>query len=217
MAYQNFDEDDHHYNRKLGRHIYGVLSLQLIVATLLVVGTYYSPDMVDVMVDNSWIFMLCLVVSAGIVMVAFCFKHFARKHHRADFLYLVFTASFGLLMANLTIFFNPWYVLSGILIVTGVAISLAVYSFSSRNHFKDMAALLVGLVVGGLVMLFDFWYLIPFELYYLVAYSVVVVGCALHLVVNGQVVIREGRHHLKHKHFALGALLLYVDWFGFCC
>lgn len=217
-GYQNFDyDDDDHYNRKLGRFMYAALSLQLGVATLISLSTYYSHRMRNYLSDEEWLLTVSLIISGAILVLSICFKHFMRKHHRANFLLIAFAVSFGVFVACLTEFFEMKYILSAVLVANGIALGLTVYSFSSRKHFKPAAGLLVGVIVGALVLIFDFYYLIGFNLFIVLGYVAFIVIFSLHLVVNGQILTREDRYKLKHKHFALATLFLYIDYFGICC
>ncbi|XP_069165518.1 protein lifeguard 4-like isoform X2 [Procambarus clarkii] len=129
------------------RKVYGLLSVQLLVTTVVAAAFAYTPVLREAIHANPWMLIMCLPLAIGLLIAL----HVKRHHVPINFMLLAaFTVIEAITVGVAVSMYDAEVVVKAFsltLIITG---GLTAYTFQTKRDFTNMGA---GLVIGLLVMI----------------------------------------------------------------
>lgn len=129
------------------RKVYGLLSVQLLVTTVVAAAFAYTPVLREAIHANPWMLIMCLPLTIGLLIAL----HVKRHHVPINFMLLAaFTVIEAITVGVAVSMYDAEVVVKAFsltLIITG---GLTAYTFQTKRDFTNMGA---GLVIGLLVMI----------------------------------------------------------------
>jgi FtsH-binding integral membrane protein len=137
------------------RKVYGLLSIQLSITTLIGAALILTPGVKEMVQANSWMLFPAFILSFGL-LIALQVK---RKVHPTNLILLAaFTVVEAYTVGVLVTFFDKLVVVQAFFLTAAVVVGLTAFTFQTKRDFSNMgAALFTGLIVlimGGFLQLF---------------------------------------------------------------
>jgi FtsH-binding integral membrane protein len=159
-------ESDFNYNNnvagaskhiRLGfmRKVYGLLSVQLTITTLIGAVCLFTPGVKELVQGNSWVLFPAFIFSLGLLVAL----HIKRKETPINLILLAaFTVVEAYTVGVLVTFFDQGVVIQAFFLTAAVVIGLTAFTFQTKRDFSNIGAALytalLVLVLGGFMNLF---------------------------------------------------------------
>ena len=147
-------------NPRLGfiRKVYGILSAQLALTTLICSFAVTSKGFQAFMIGNIWLLFLVVILSFAILIPLACCKSVARQVPINYYLLAGFTFCEGYLVGFICIEYEPMTVLQAAIMTTALVFTLTAYAFTTKTDFTVytgiMLCFLVCLLLFGIFLMF---------------------------------------------------------------
>ncbi|KAK4294098.1 hypothetical protein Pmani_033248 [Petrolisthes manimaculis] len=129
------------------RKVYGLLSVQLMVTTVVAATFAYTPVLRDTIHTNPWIIMMCLPVAIGLMIAL----HVKRHHVPINYVLLTaFTVVEAITVGVVVSMYEAEVVIKAFVMTLVITISLTAYTFQTKRDFTNMG---LGLVIGLMTMI----------------------------------------------------------------
>ncbi|XP_023338547.1 protein lifeguard 4 [Eurytemora carolleeae] len=127
------------------RKVYGLLSIQLSITTLIGAALILTPGVKEMVQANSWMLFPAFFLSFGL-LIALQVK---RKVHPTNLILLAaFTVVEAYTVGVLVTFFDKLVVVQAFFLTAAVVVGLTIFTFQTKRDFSNMgAALFTGLIV----------------------------------------------------------------------
>ncbi len=137
------------------RKVYGLLSVQLLMTTLIASVCLFNPAVKGLIHENPWLIVLALILS----MVLLVALHIKRKESPANLILLAaFTAVQAYTVGVVVTFFEVNVVIQAFFLTSAVVVGLTAFTFQSKRDFSSRGTgLLAGLwilILGGFLQIF---------------------------------------------------------------
>lgn len=196
------------------KKVYAILSAQLAV-TLAIIGVFMIPSVQKFSADNSWLYILAMVVSFVVVftLICPCCPDDMRRKAPGNFILLgVFTLAEGFMMGTLASHFNISELMIAVGVTSAVALALTIFAFQTKIDFTVIggilfAVLTVFLLCGLIALLFSATRTIR-----LVYCAIGAIIFSVHIVYDTQLMIGgEHKYALSPEEYIFASLKLYLD------
>lgn len=129
------------------RKVYGLLSVQLLVTTV-VAGTFaYTPVLRDAIHSNPWVVMLCLPIAIGLLIAL----HVKRHHVPINYVLLTaFTVVEAVTVGVVVSMYEAQVVIKAFVMTLVITVTLTAYTFQTKRDFTHMG---LGLIIGLMTMI----------------------------------------------------------------
>ncbi|XP_066968269.1 protein lifeguard 4-like [Macrobrachium rosenbergii] len=185
------------------RKVYGLLSVQLMVTTVVAAAFAYTPVLRDTIHANQWLLLVSIFLSFGLLIAL----HVKRHHVPINFFLLGgFTIVEAITVGVAISMYDAEVVLKAFALTLVITAGLTAYTFQTKRDFTKMGAgLLIGLmVVIGLGMMNIFLGSNGLEL--AVAGGSALIFC-LFIVFDTQMMMKK----LSPEEYILATINLYLD------
>lgn len=137
------------------RKVYGILSTQLFVTTVVTAFTMFTPAAKLYISQNHWMVMVAFFMSLGL-LIALMVK---RRETPTNYILLsLFTLVQAYTVAVVVSFYDQLAVLQAFLLTMGVTVGLTLYTFQTKRDFSawgaGLFAFLTVLMVGSMLQFF---------------------------------------------------------------
>jgi len=132
------------------RKVYGLLSVQLAMTTLIAAVMLFTPQIKTLVHDNTWLLMVAFIASFGLLFALFVKS---REHPTNLILLAAFTVVEAYTIGVLVTFYDVAVVVQAFFLTAGVVAGLTAFTFQTKRDFSSWGAgLFAGLwvlIIGG--------------------------------------------------------------------
>ncbi len=119
------------------RKVYGLLSIQLALTTLIASVCLFTPQIKTLVHDNSWLLMVAFI-SSFVLLFALFVK--SRDHPTNLILLAAFTVAEAYTVAVLVTFYDKAVVIQAFFLTAGVVAGLTAFTFQTKRDFSSWGA-----------------------------------------------------------------------------
>ena len=215
-TYENMDEDvseqQIQQSIRLGfiRKVYGIISFQLLITTIVVYFSIYNHFLSTFMVSNPGFIYLMIFGVLFTEIPIFCCPSVASKVPLNYVLLLIFTLCESYIVAYTTLFYEPLSVLMCAGITLALVLGLTLYAIFTKT---DMT-----LWGGGLVCLSVIFFILSIiGIFYSSLFYQTLLNCcglflfSIYLMYDVQLVIGKNKNLISADQYIIGALMIYID------
>ena len=196
------------------RKVYGILTAQLLLTTIFVLISVFAEGYQDFVLDNIWLFIVCIVLSIVVLCVLFFVPDLHRTVPYNYALLLLFTILEGYTISCLTAFYDPETVALAAGCTAGLAFLLTLYAVFTKTDFTMLGGFMICLSFGLLIFGFVFIFIGHSNVYRLIFCPIAIVCYGIFLVYDTQLIVGEKRHKIGYDDYVLGSVSLYIDIVG---
>ncbi|VDI16686.1 uncharacterized protein MGAL_10B046076, partial [Mytilus galloprovincialis] len=137
------------------RKVYGILSAQILLSTI-VAGVIYSSETATAFVQtNNWMLLVALIGSLGLIFALMVYRHQTPTNY---ILLTVFTLMEAYSVGVVVTFYEVQSVIEAFMLTFAVTAGLTIYTLQSKRDFSSMgaglfAALMI-LIIAGMMQIF---------------------------------------------------------------
>ncbi|XP_063442863.1 protein lifeguard 4-like [Mytilus edulis] len=137
------------------RKVYGILSAQILLSTI-VAGVIYSSETATTFVQtNNWMLLVALIGSLGLIFALMVYRHQTPTNY---ILLTVFTLMEAYSVGVVVTFYEVQSVIEAFMLTFAVTAGLTIYTLQSKRDFSSMgaglfAALMI-LIIAGMMQIF---------------------------------------------------------------
>jgi FtsH-binding integral membrane protein len=192
------------------RKVYGILSAQMLLTTLMCVLSITIPAYAEFQIANRALLYVCLFGTIAIMIALCCFNHLARKVPTNYILLTLFTLFEGYIVSAICATTKPEIVLMAAVMTCAVTIALTIYAFTTKTDFTMLGGLLF---VGSCIMLlFGIFLMFTHNKVLYIIYSCLgVFFYSIYLIYDTQLIVGDKSRSIGLDDYIYGALMLYVD------
>lgn len=129
------------------RKVYGLLSMQLLVTTVVAATFAYTPVLRDTVHANPWLLILSLFLAIGLLIAL----HVKRHHVPINFILLgAFTVVESMAVGVAVSMYEAEVVVKAFVLTLVITGGLTAYTFQTKRDFTNIGA---GLLIGLLIMI----------------------------------------------------------------
>jgi len=209
------DEDDlkqvwtSHFKGQFARRVFFHLTLLMAFNVILI---YLSAKWIKLQYEiatHSKIFWIAVLTFATLLVLLTCLRFLTRRFPINYLLFLAFGFSQAWILTRLAIKTNYLHVLIPVCIMFSLMLTLVIYSNIVRDGFSPLlATVFLILSAVGVVLLFDYYYVIGYKIYFSVIFTVFI---GIYIIFDTGHIIKQRRFDLQHDDYIFVALVLYVD------
>ncbi|XP_042869294.1 protein lifeguard 4-like [Penaeus japonicus] len=119
------------------RKVYGLLSVQLLVTTVVAATCAYTPVLKDTIHANPWLLIMCLPLALGVLIAL----HVKRHHVPINFLLLgAFTIIESITVGVAVSMYEAESVVKVFVLTLAITFGLTAYTFQTKRDFTKMGA-----------------------------------------------------------------------------
>ena len=192
------------------RKVYGIISFQLLITTIVVYFSIYNQFLNRFMISNPGFNYLCFFGVLFTEIPIFCCPSVASKVPLNYVLLLIFTLCESYLVAYMTLIYEPLSVLMCAGITLALVLGLTLYAIFTKT---DMT-----LWGGGLVCLSVIFFILSLiGIFYRSLFYQTLLNCcglflfSLYLMYDTQLVIGKNKILISTDQYIIGALMIYID------
>ncbi|CAG2233085.1 LFG [Mytilus edulis] len=132
------------------RKVYGILSAQILLSTI-VAGVIYSSETATTFVQtNNWMLLVALIGSLGLIFALMVYRHQTPTNY---ILLTVFTLMEAYSVGVVVTFYEVQSVIEAFMLTFAVTAGLTIYTLQSKRDFSSMgaglfAALMILIIAG---------------------------------------------------------------------
>ncbi|KAG7154772.1 protein lifeguard 4-like [Homarus americanus] len=129
------------------RKVYGLLSVQLLVTTVVAAAFAYTPVLRQTIHTNPWMLILCLPLTLGLLVAL----HVKRHHVPINFMLLAaFTVVEAITVGVAVSMYEAEVVVKAFVMTLIITGGLTAYTFQTKRDFTSMGA---GLIIALMIMI----------------------------------------------------------------
>lgn len=209
------DAVDHQVNDRRGfiKKVYALLCIQLMWTVIFIGIVVGIPEMRDGIQKTAGLFYAALVITILLIIAIMCFKKVARKYPLNYICMFTFSLFESYIVAFISSYYDPYVVLSAILITFVVTVSLTIYAFKTKKDFTVCGGILVSVTVSlimfGFLMIFFYQYYVN-----MLFCELAIILYSIFIVYDTQLIAGGRYQEITFDDYVVGALMLYVDIIG---
>ena len=192
------------------RKVYGILSIQLLITTVLCFVSVSSKSFAKFQIQNIWLMWVCLIGSIIVMIALVCFRNLCREVPTNYILLFSFTGFESYLVSFVCSTTNPSLVLMAAAMTFGITVALTLYACTTKTDFTVCGSLLF--VLGCILLLFSIFAIFTHnKIFHIILSCFGVLLFSFYLVYDTQLLMGSKENSLEIDEYILGALMLYVD------
>jgi FtsH-binding integral membrane protein len=192
------------------RKVYGILAAQLAITVLFCLLSINSSSFLKFQIANTWLFILCLILSIALPIVIVCFESAMRNVPNNYIILGAFTVCESYIVSFICAVSNPQLVLMAAIMTTAMVVALTAYAFTTKTDFTMQGGALF--IFGcGFIMLCLFGLFTNNKLFHILLCVVGIILYGLYLVYDTQLIIGQKANMIETDDYILGAFILYTD------
>lgn len=193
------------------RKVFGIITVQLVITTIIVMSVYLSSALLIFLAENSWLIYMFLTFYLVTSFLILCCKSIAREVPGNYICLFICTVSLSFIAGIITSQYDPYSVLTAVIITLLVTVSLTLYAVFTKTDFTMCSSFLCILFTATLlVIILILCSSDNSSLYYFYCWICVIIY-GLYLVVDVQLIAGGRRYSLSHEDYIVGALIVYID------
>lgn len=188
--------------------IFGILACQMIVTVLFVYFVISDKSRIKFVKQNKWLYIVCIVVTIGIMYTLMCFRNIARKVPTNYLLLAVFTLWESYLVSTIASLYQPQSVFLASIYASVLFTVLTLFACFTKGDLGCMApVIMAGWVLG--LLTFVLYFIFPSETMHLIFWWVGLIITCIYVVYD--VYLITEKDGLEYDEYIIGALMLYID------
>lgn len=195
------------------RKVYSLLSIQLSFTFIFIGIIVGVPVLREGIKETLGLFYASLIITIVLIVAIMCFKKVARKYPINYIALFTFTIFESYILAFVSSYYNPYIVLSAVILTFVVTISLTIYAFKTKSDFTVCGGVLVSvstsLIMFGILLIFFH----PFYIH-MIFCEIAIVIYSVFIVYDTQLIAGGRYNEISFDDYVIGALMLYVDIVG---
>jgi FtsH-binding integral membrane protein len=192
------------------RKVYGILSIQMIITTLMCIMTISIPSYAHFQIVSPALIWLCLGGTVVIMISLCCFRELTMRVPTNYILLSLFTLCEGYIVSAICATTKPEIVLMAAIMTCTVTIALTFYAFTTKSDFTIFGSLLF--VCSCVMLLFGLFLIFTHNKIVHILFSCAgVLLYSIYLVYDTQLIVGEKELSIGVDDYIYGALILYVD------
>ncbi len=189
------------------RKVYGILSIQLVMTTLLS-ALSFIPSVKGFLLTHIGLFYLVVILSICLAIPLICCQNIARKVPTNYILLFSWTLCESYMVATCCALFDPKIVIAAAAITSAIVISLTVYACTTKTDFTFSGGILF-VCCTLLILLGIFSIFLPFlhTLYCVLG----VFLFSIYLIFDTQLVMGKFGNEFSAEDYIVAAMNIYID------
>ena len=196
------------------RKVYGILSMQLLITSILVTSTF-NESMRQFYLNKIAIFFICVVVAFILGIILICFKNIARKVPTNYILLSIWTFCESYMVAVCAATYDPTTVFIAAALTTAVTLSITLYACTTKTDFTFCGGMLFAgsclMFVMGLFMLFFGISSKAFPMMNIFYCGCGVLLYSVYLIYDTQLTMGKFGSEYSIDDYVLAAMMIYID------
>ena len=207
---QQYKVIDHELNMRLGfiRKVYGILSAQLLLTTLMCVLSITSKSYATFQITHPAFLWVSIIASIVILLAICCVPGVSRQVPLNYCLLFAFTFFEGYMVSALCAKTDPRLVLMAAAMTSAITIALTLYACTTKTDFTLYGSILF--ICSCCLMLMGIFAMF-FKFMHVVVCTLGIFLYAVYLVYDTQLMMGNKENSLDVEDYILGALMLYLD------
>lgn len=190
--------------------VYGILSSQLLLTVIFCAISMTNKEFSDYQRTNTFLFILCLILTIIIPIVIICFKSLMSNVPYNYIILFVFTFCESYLVSFICSVSKPELVFMAAFMTLAICISLTIYAFTTTTDFTLQGGSIF--LFGCGLMLFSIFGLFTNNNIFHIILSVAgAILFGIYLIYDTQLIIGNKELKLEIDDYILAAFMLYVD------
>ena len=195
------------------KKVYALLCIQLTWTVFFIGIVVGIPEMREGIQKTIGLFYAALVITVLLIISLMCFKKIARKYPQNYILMFTFSSFESYILAFISSYYDPYVVLSAVLITFVVTLSLTIYAFKTKTDFTVCGGILVSVTVS--LIMFGFLMIFFYQYYANMLFcELAIILYSIFIVYDTQLIAGGRYDEITLDDYVLGALMLYVDIIG---
>ncbi|XP_052065517.1 protein lifeguard 4-like [Mytilus californianus] len=137
------------------RKVYGILSAQILLSTIVAGVIYSSSTATEFVQTNNWMLLIALIGSLGLIFALMVYRHQTPTNY---ILLTAFTVMEAYSVGVVVTFYEVQSVIEAFMLTFAVTAGLTIYTLQSKRDFSSMGAGLFAalwiLIIAGIMQLF---------------------------------------------------------------
>lgn len=137
------------------RKVYGILSAQILLSTIVAGVIYSSSTATQFVQTNNWMLLIALIGSLGLIFALMVYRHQTPTNY---ILLTAFTVMEAYSVGVVVTFYEVQSVIEAFMLTFAVTAGLTIYTLQSKRDFSSMGAGLFAalwiLIIAGIMQLF---------------------------------------------------------------
>ena len=192
------------------RKVYGILSVQLLITTLLSFIAMISNSFQKFLLNHIGLIYLFLVLVVIISFIIQCFPYLVKTYPQNYIILFLFTLSESYLISFICAFSNHKIVFMAAFMTLIMCLSLTIYAINTKSDFTTKGGILF--ILGAGFFLFSIFGLFTDNKFFHILISTCgVILFGFYLIYDTQLIIGNKSELLETDDYILGAFFLYMD------
>ena len=192
------------------KKVYGILSFQMAITTLLVGISMCVPTYSKFQLANVWIMWTCLIFSIGSIISLVCFKDLARKVPTNYCLLILFTFCEAYLVSFVCNMTQPKIVFMAASMTCFITFSLTFYACTTKRDFTIYGSILF--LLASVLFLFSIFFLFTHnKLIHIIVSCFGVLIYSFYLIYDTQLLLGNKENAIDTEDYILCSMMLYID------
>jgi len=192
------------------KKVYGILSFQMIVTTLMCILAMCVQGFSKFQLSNPWLLWASLIFSIATIVSLSCFRDLSRKVPLNYILLILFTISKGYMISFVCNLTQPKIVFMAASMTCFILLALTLYACITKRDFT---------IYGSLIFLFS-CVLLLFSIFFLFTHNKlihIIVSCigvlifSFYLIYDTQLLIGNKENAMDTDDYILCSMMLYID------
>jgi len=201
---------DYEASMRIGfiRKVYGILSVQLIITTLMCFISMSSTSFATFQKTHPGLMWLSLIFNIAIILAICCIPGLSRTVPTNYILLMTFTFFEGYMVSAICGMTDPKLVIMAASMTCAITIALTIYAFTTKTDFTLCGSLLfIMLCCLFLLSIFSLF----FKFLHVVVSALGIFLYACYLVYDTQLLLGNKENSIDIEDYIYGALMLYLD------
>jgi FtsH-binding integral membrane protein len=195
------------------KKVYSLLLIQLTMTVVFIALVVSIPQMREGIKRTVGLFYAALGIMLVLILAIMCFKKVARRYPWNYIALFTFTIFLSYIVAFISAFYNPFVVLSAVLLTFVVTLSLTIYAFKTKSDFTVCGGVLVSVTTSLILFGFLMIFFHPFYVN-MIFCEIAIVLYSVFIVYDTQLIAGGRYNEISFDDYVIGALMLYVDIIG---
>lgn len=192
------------------RKVYGILSLQLLLSTLMCWLSIYSISFLRFQLENGWLIILSFIVTAILPCLGLCFSELFRTVPTNYIFLFTFTFFESYIVSFICGITNPRLVLMAAAMTFAMVFGLTLYAMTTKRDITLQGGFI--LILGLSVLLLAIFALFTSNpIVHILISSLWVLIFGIYLVYDTQLILGNGELKLSVDDYIWASFMLYLD------
>jgi FtsH-binding integral membrane protein len=192
------------------RKVYGILSAQLFMSSLMCLLSMYSKSYLQFQINNIWLLYFCLFGTIILSFLTLCFDSLLRKVPTNYIFLFTFTFMESYIIGFICGLMDPRIVFMAAFMTFALVLGLTVYAMTTKNDITMQGGLLF-IISLAILMFALFAMFTDNKIVNIIISSLWIILFGIYLIYDTQLIMGNGKLMLTTDDYILASFMLYLD------